>query len=131
MSKITIGQVADQAQVNVETIRYYERRGLIAQPSRPKSGFRRYPEESVERIRFIKRAQDLGFSLEEITELLDLRIEASTACDEVKLQAEAKIADIAEKIKSLQRIKRMLSGLVNACETRTSTTKCPILEALK
>jgi len=131
MSKLTIGQVADQAQVNVETIRYYERRGLIAQPPRPKSGFRRYPQECIERIRFIKRAQDLGFSLEEITELLDLRIEASTACDEVKQQAEAKIVDIAEKIKSLQLIKRTLGGLVNACETRTSTTKCPILEALK
>jgi MerR family mercuric resistance operon transcriptional regulator len=131
MEELTIGALAKEAEVNVETVRYYERRSLIDQPRKPHSGFRHYPPDLIDRIRFIKRAQELGFTLEEITELLALRVEPATACDEVKQQAEGKIADIAEKIKTLQRMKKTLTGLVNACDKRTSTTECPILEALK
>ena len=131
MEDLTIGKLAKKAGVNVETVRYYEQRGLIEQPPKPRLGYRHYSPDLIHRIRFIKHAQELGFTLGEIIELLALRVEPTTACNDVKDQAKAKIADIAKKIKALQRMKRTLSGLVSACEKRTSTTECPILEALK
>ena len=102
METLTIGQLAKDAGVNIETIRYYERRGLIPEPPRRKSGYRQYGSDFVLRIQFIKRAQELGFSLNEIDELLALRVDSGTACSEVKHHAEAKIADIEGKIKTLQ-----------------------------
>lgn len=131
METLTIGKLAAAAGVNVETVRYYEQRGLIEQPPKPRAGYRRYSPELIDRIRFIKRAQELGFILGEIVELLALRVEPTTACNDVKDQAEIKIADITEKIKTLQRMKKTLTALVHACEKRASTTECPILEALK
>lgn len=130
MASMTIGALARKARVNVDTIRYYERRGLIAEPPRRQSGYREYSEEDVTRIRFIKRAQELGFTLREVEELLELRVDPETTCADVKEQTEAKIADIAAKIKTLQRMKRVLTKLAAACDVRAPTTECPILEAL-
>lgn len=130
MSYFTIGQLAKKAQVHKETIRYYERRGLLSRPSRRDSGYRQYSEADVTRIRFIKRAQELGFSLKEISELLSLRIDPETACEDVKRRAETKIADIEEKMRTLQRMQQALTQLVVACNKRRSTSECPILEVL-
>ncbi len=130
METLTIGQVAKQAGVNVETVRYYERQGLIPEPPRRASGYRQYSTDFVKRIRFIKRAQTLGFSLKEITELLDFRIEHDTACDEVRIRAEQKVASIDEKIRTLERMKEVLDELIIACHHREPTSDCPILATL-
>ncbi|OIP35599.1 MAG: heavy metal-responsive transcriptional regulator [Deltaproteobacteria bacterium CG2_30_66_27] len=129
-SLLTIGQVAKQCGVGVETIRFYEREGLIAQPSRPESGFRKYPPDAVRWVRFIQRSKALGFSLREIRELLSLRVDSATTCDAVKGRSEAKIADIEKKIRRLQEMKRALVKLTVACRGRRPTAECPILEAL-
>ena len=128
---LTIGQVARQCGVGVETIRFYERKGLIAQPGRPESGFRTYPHDAVQWVRFIQRSKALGFSLCEIKELLSLRVDSKSTCDEVKGRAEAKIADIEQKIAHLQEMKRALVKLTAACRAKRSTSECPILEALE
>jgi MerR family mercuric resistance operon transcriptional regulator len=130
MGGLTIGQLAKKAQVNVETIRYYERRGLIPEPPRRESGYRQYSEMDVARIRFIKNAKELGFSLKEILELLSLRVDPKTTCGDVKKRAEGKIADMEEKIKALQRMKKALTKLASTCRGRGPTTECPILEML-
>ncbi len=130
MSTFTIGQLAKQANVNIETIRYYERRGLLPQVPRPSSGYRQYSLEFVGRIQFIKRAQTLGFSLKEITELLNLRIESNTVCTDVKTQAEAKLTDIDAKMATLAQMRQNLLRLVQACQENQLTDECPILYAL-
>jgi Hg(II)-responsive transcriptional regulator len=130
MNNLTIGQLAKEAGVNIETVRYYQRRGLIPDPPRRESGYRQYSQDFVLRIRFIKHAQSLGFSLKEINELLALRVESEMICDDVRKQAEAKITDIEAKIQMLQRIKRTLTELVIACNQNELTDECPILEAL-
>lgn len=127
---ITIGKVASGAGVNVQTVRYYERRGLLPKAPRTASGYRTYDTEAVARLRFIKRAQDLGFSLEEITELLELRVEHGAACTAVEAKAKDKIAMVERKIDELQRMKSVLTELSRACEQRELTGDCPILEAL-
>ncbi len=127
---LTIGQVARQCGVGVETIRFYEREGLITQPSRPEFGFRKYPPDAVRWVRFIQRAKALGFSLREIKDLLSLRVDSATTCDAVKGRAEAKIADIEKKIVHLQEMKRALVKLTVACRGKRPTSECPILEAL-
>src|SRR5919106_6046 len=104
MGGMTIGQVAKHAGVGVETVRFYERRGLLDAPPRRASGYRQYSPDVVRRIQFIKRAKDLGFSLREICELLSLRVDPDTTCDEVKQRAEAKIADIKTKLRDLRRM---------------------------
>ena len=131
METVTIGQLAEKAHVNVETVRYYERRGLIPAPPRRESGYRQYSREDVSRILFIKRAQELGFTLKEISDLLELRVDPDTTCEDVRRQAEAKIGDIEERIQSLQKMKQALSKLVASCEGRGPTAECPILEALE
>src|SRR5947207_4045264 len=103
MKPLTIGQVARSAGVGVETVRFYERQGLLEEPARRESGYRQYPDDVVARLRFIKRAKELGFSLKEIKELLALRVDPDTTCAEVRSKAAAKIADIKEKIQALQR----------------------------
>lgn len=130
MENLTIGQLAKQADVNVETVRYYERRGLIPEPPRRDSGYRQYSQDFVLRIQFIKRAQELGFSLKEIEELLALQVESKAVCDDVREQAQLKIADVEAKIQMLQRIKNTLTELVTACEENELTDECPILNAL-
>ena len=127
---MTIGQLATRAGVGVETIRFYERRGLIPQPPRPFSGYREYSQEAVARVVFIRRAKELGFSLKEIGELLSLRVEPGANCGAVKRRAEAKISDIESKVHSLRKMRRTLNKLTRACEERTSTSECPILGSL-
>jgi Hg(II)-responsive transcriptional regulator len=124
------GEVAEAAGVNVETLRYYERRGLLKEPKRRGSGYREYPLETVQIIRFIKHAQQLGFTLDEIEELLTLRNERSRTCGEVRIAAVVKIEEIDRKIRSLHAIRNALSGLVTSCTNEASTRECPILEAL-
>lgn len=130
MNTLTIGKLAGRAGVNIETVRYYERRGLIPKPPRRRSGYREYPDETVKRILFIRHAKELGFSLKEIHELLTLRIDPETPCYEVKNRAEAKIDDINEKIMTLQKMKKMLFKLTKACRGNGPASECPILEAL-
>ena len=130
MESLRIGQLAQRAGVGVETIRFYEREGLISEPPRRPSGYRDYPLETVARIVFIRRAKDLGFTLKEINELLDLRVRPRRNCAQVQRSAEAKIADIDGRIASLRRMRRALKNLTKACEERTPTTECPILASL-
>jgi MerR family copper efflux transcriptional regulator len=128
---LTISQVATAAEVNVQTIRYYERRGLFPSPRRTPSGYRQYAEDAVARLRFIKHAQDLGFSLKEIQELLALRIRHAGACDTVERKTRMKIGLVQQKIAGLQRVKRTLERLTAACAARRPTDECPILDALE
>lgn len=131
MESMTIGKVAELADVGVETVRFYEREGLIAEPPRKPSGYRQYPMEAVSRIRFIRRAKELGFSLQEIKELLSLRIDPETTCADIRERAEGKIVDIDKKVRTLQRMKDALERLTAACNGRGSVSDCPILEALE
>ncbi|KAF0218626.1 MAG: MerR family transcriptional regulator mercuric resistance operon regulatory [Geobacteraceae bacterium] len=131
MKGLTIGQVAKRGEVNIETVRYYERQGLIPPPPRRESGYRAYPEETVNRVRFSKRAQELGFSLKEIAELLSLRVGPDTVCADVRKRAVAKIAEIEQKMETLERMKEVLAGLAAECERRGPVSECPILEAME
>jgi len=126
----TIGEIAKQAAVHVETLRYYERRGLVSKPPRTGANYRYYPRETVQRVRFVKRAQELGFSLNEIKELLSLRAAPKARCADVRDRAEAKISDIEARIRSLRRMKKALSGLLAECEGQRPISECPILESL-
>ncbi len=132
METLTIGKVARLAGVGVETVRFYERQGLVEEPPRRASGYRQYPVETVSRIRFIRRAKELGFSLKEIRELLELRIDPKTTCEDIRRRADAKIDDIAERIATLRRMKAALERLTAACRRgRGPVSGCPILEALE
>ena len=128
---LTIGQVATAADVNVQTIRYYERRGLFPTPKRTAAGYRQYAEEAVARLRFIKHAQDLGFSLNEIQDLLGLRVRHGAACDAVERRTRKKIDVVQQRIRDLQRMKRTLERLAASCTDRRPTDDCPILEVLE
>ncbi|MBW2066659.1 MAG: MerR family transcriptional regulator [Deltaproteobacteria bacterium] len=130
MEGFTIGQLAKKAGVNVQTVRYYERRGLMPEPRRRWSGYRQYSESDVERILFIKHAKELGFTLKEVSELLSLRVEQNTTCREVKTRATAKIAEIEEKIRALERMKLALTKIADRCRGKGPISECPILEAL-
>src|SRR6266702_4183461 len=125
MNTRTIGQVAKEAGVGVETLRYYEREGLLKEPPRRASGYRQYPEDAV------KRVQELGFSLKEITELLALRVDPATSSSEVKQRAEAKLADIQRKVEELLRMKRALEQITHLCSGHGPVSECPILDALE
>lgn len=127
---MTIGHLAEDAGVNVETVRFYERKGLITQPSRPRAGYRRYDEKTSRRIRFIREAQELGFSLTEIRQLLSLRVDPKTSCLQVKDAAETKITSIDEKIATLKTMRKALVDITNTCSGKGPTTECPILDAL-
>ncbi len=131
MQTLTIGKVARQAGVGVETVRFYEREGLITEPMRSGSGYRQYPEEAVSRIRFIRRAKELGFALREVRELLSLRVAPDTSTTEVKAHAQAKMADIEQKIRMLRRMKKTLEDLTDACDGCGPVGDCPILGALE
>jgi len=127
--RLTIGRLAELGGVNLETVRYYERRGLLPKPPRTQAGYRQFPPDTVQRLRFIKRAQELGFSLEEIRDLLSLRVERRN-CADVRARAQAKIADIEKKMKALAAMKSTLRDLVNRCEQGDST-ECVILASLE
>lgn len=126
---LKIGQVSRLSGIAVETLRFYERQGLLSEPERKASGYRLYSQDVVARLLFIKRAKDLGFSLGEIAELLSLGADSSVSCDEVRERATGKIEEIAGKIADLARMKQALEALVEACDEQTSGG-CPLLEAL-
>ena len=131
MAELTIGKVAARAGVGVETVRFYEREGLIQQPPRPARGYREYPQRTVSELRFIRRAQNLGFSLREIEELMTLRLDPAASSGEVRTRAEAKVAQIEEKIADLQRMRDVLLKLTAACGGDLPVAECPILESLE
>lgn len=126
-----IGEVASRAGVNVETLRYYERRGLLREPDRRPSGYRSYGEESVRVVRFIKRAQVLGFTLNDIDDLLRLAGHGRQSCQEVRALATAKIEDMDRRIATLEAMRASLVALVRTCATRSEPTECPLLEAIE
>lgn len=130
MENLTIGQLAKRAKVNIQTVRYYERRGLIPEPPRRRSGYRQYSSDDLARIRFIKHAQEVGFTLKEISELLSLRVDPKMTCAQVKERAQTKIAEINEKIAALEKMRDALTRLAARCRGEGPTSECPILEAL-
>jgi MerR family mercuric resistance operon transcriptional regulator len=131
MKPLTIGQVARRAGVGIETVRFYERQGLLSRPARsPSSGYRLYEEEVLARLQFILRAKELGFTLNEIKELLSLRVDPGTACEDMKARAEVKIAHIQEKIATLRRMRTALLRLRRACCEAGGGAECPALDAL-
>ncbi len=131
MEHLKIGEIAEQSQVNLQTIRYYEREGLLPKPPRLASGYRVFSPDAVRRVRFIKKAQELGFSLKEIKELLAIRFDPEGDCSMVRKLARAKLADIDEKMRSLEAIKKVLGKLATACPGRGPSTECPILESIE
>lgn len=127
-SSLTIGKLAAAAGVNLETIRYYQRRGLLETPTRPPGGQRRYGPDQAARVRFIKRAQALGFTLDEVGGLLDL--DAARACDTTRALAERKLTLIEHKLADLEAMRQALSGLLGQCEAATERSGCPIIDTL-
>jgi MerR family mercuric resistance operon transcriptional regulator len=130
MKALTIGQVAHRAGVGVETVRFYEREGLVEPPARGASGYRQYGEGAVAQLRFIRRAKELGFTLKEVADLLALRQGPDTTCADVKQKALAKIADVEAKIRDLERIRQALLAVTVPCTGGGPTSACPILGAL-
>jgi MerR family mercuric resistance operon transcriptional regulator len=128
MTELTIGHLADEAGVNVETIRYYQRRGLMPEPDKPDHGHRRYAVDAVKRVRFIKRAQVLGFTLEEIGGLLDL--DEAHACAETRDMAAHKLQVIEDKLADLKAMRKALTELLRQCDTGAMRGSCPIIHAL-
>ena len=131
MNGLTIGKVAKGAGLGIETVRFYEREGLIEPPARTESNYRIYPQRDILRLRFIKRAKSLGFTLKEIKELLFLQHDPTATKADVKMQTEAKIEDITLKIRDLTRIKESLETLDKRCDGHGPTSDCPILDALE
>jgi len=128
-TNLTIGTLAKKSGVGVETVKFYHRQGLLPKPVKPQGGFRHYPEEDIARIRFIKRAQDIGFTLREVKELLKLKIDKKATCGQVMKKADEKILEVDQKIKDLQQMKKSLKQIRKCCEDGTLTlTECPILE---
>jgi len=130
MASYTIGQLARLSGFGVETIRYYERERLVSQPPRRAAGYRQYPETTLARLRFIRHAKELGFSLRDIKGLLDLRVTRGATCTSVRKRTEAKIADVRAKREKLLEIEQALVKLAAACRGRGPTSSCPILDAL-
>ena len=128
MSELTIGSLADEAGVNVETIRYYQRRGLMPEPDKPAQGYRRYDATTVKRVRFIKRAQALGFTLEEIGGLLQL--DEAHACAETRELASHKLQTIETKLADLVAMRKALTALLCQCDAGAMKGNCPIIHAL-
>jgi len=130
MKGLKVGEVAQRAAVNLQTVRYYERQGLLPKPPRSASNYRLYSEDAVRRVRFVKRAQELGFTLKEVKELLSLRATPRARCADIYKRAEAKIQDIDEKVCMLRAMRKALSSLMSECIGRSPVSKCPILGAL-
>ena len=127
---LKIGEVAERGGVNLQTIRYYEREKLLPEPPRLASGYRVYPDQTVRRVRFIKRAQEIGFTLAEIRELRTIRIDAGRDSAEVRALANAKITNIEEKIQTLHRMKEGLGRITERCSGCGPASECPILESI-
>lgn len=132
MNSMTRGELAETVGVNPETLRYYERKELIPKPRRSDGGFRLYDESYVDRLRFIRRAKNLGFTLAEIKGLLDLRVDDEATCQDVKAQSVQKLNEVEEKIQDLERIRDALARLATVCEgSQGPTSECPILDAME
>lgn len=129
LDSLTIGTLADAAEVGVETIRFYQRNGLMTEPVRPLGGIRRYAGDDLSRVRFIKAAQRLGFSLDEVRELL--RLEDGTQCRVARGLAERKLADVRRKLTDLRRIETVLGQLVTRCKSARGALKCPLISSLR
>ena len=125
----TIGALAETAGVNVETIRFYQRKGLMPEPEKPYGSIRRYGAAELARVRFIKSAQRLGFSLEEVGELL--KLEDGARCSEARQLAEQKLVDVRQKLTDLQRIESVLAGLVARCSAVRGRVNCPLIASLQ
>ena len=130
MEHLRTGTVAKRGGVNTETIRYYERRGLLPKPARTPGGYRAFHPDAVRRLRFIRQAQALGFSLEEIKELLSLRVRPGTSCGDVRARASAKVVDIDAKIAKLRAMRKALAQITASCSGSGPVAECPILDAL-
>lgn len=130
MKAFTVGQVARRAGVGIETVRFYERHGLLDEPERRESGYRQYGDDDVAVLRFIRRAKRLGFTLKEIKGLLALRLDGSATRSDVRGRATAKVQDIEAKIRDLRRMRDTLAGLIAVCHGDGPATGCPILESL-
>ncbi|GAB4142645.1 MAG: hypothetical protein Fur0037_09920 [Planctomycetota bacterium] len=128
---LTRGELARRCEVNFETVRYYEKQGLVPEPARSPSNYRLYGEDAVRRIRFIKRAQALGFTLGEIKDLLSLRARPRARCADVLARAEAKIRDIDGKVRALKAMRKALVDLISECRGASPISECPILGALE
>lgn len=129
LKHLTIGVFAKAAGVNVETIRFYQRKGLLLEPDKPYGSIRRYGEADVARVQFVKSAQRLGFSLDEIAELL--KLDDGTHCNEASHLAERKLQDVREKMADLGRLEAVLSQLVGACHARKGNVSCPLIASLQ
>lgn len=127
MTTMKIGEVAKRSHIGIETIRFYEREGLLLEPERRPSGYRQYDESTVQRLEYIRRAKELGFTLAEIRELLELSFASQSCCDHIRQRAEAKVADIEDKIRSLQQMKRSLSQIMECCLKAHSAEDCPLV----
>ena len=130
MRSFTTGELARETGVNVETVRYYERRGLITEPPRTESGYRQFSPKTIQRIRFIKRAQELGFTLKEIGQLLSIADGNGSRCEDVYEFTTEKIKEIEGKIQHLQRLRTVLTELAEICPNDGPIAKCPIVESL-
>jgi len=129
---MTIGELAKNAGVNVQTVRYYERTKLLPAPHRwPDSGYRDYDEDALLRLRFIRSAKELGFTLNEIRELLELRILPGESCAEMKRLLQAKLSDIDARMKEMRRLRKVMEKLIGACQHRRRKTSCPALWAIE
>jgi len=131
MTSNTIGKIASAAGIGVETVRFYERQGLIPEPPRSSSGYRLYPQDTVRRLHFVMRGRALGFTLAEIGELLSMSATPAASCSDVRDRAEARIDDIEERVAQLLTMKKALEGLVEQCSGGAPKTECPILDALQ
>lgn len=131
MTAMKIGEIARRSGVGIETIRYYEREGLLLEPVRRPSGYRQYDESTVERLEYIRQAKELGFTLAEIKELLELSFVAHEGCNHIRQRAETKVADIEGKIRSLQQMKRSLGKIVDRCRAKNSKDACPLVHKTK
>jgi MerR family mercuric resistance operon transcriptional regulator/MerR family gold-responsive transcriptional activator of gol and ges genes len=129
--EVTIGQLAKEVGVNIQTVRYYERRKLLSPTARKPSGYRLYGDDALKRLRFIRNAQSLGFTLKEIAELLALRVSSRTRCGDIQKKAQAKLAQAESKVQDLQALARGLRGLIKACQAGQPTDRCPILQTLE
>lgn len=129
-TKLLIGDLAEATGVGVETVRFYERKGLLPEPPRSDAGYRLYDNQAVRRLRFIRKAKELGFTLAETKDLLELRVTDPAACDDVAHRAREKIAAVEDRIRELDRVRRVLNELVETCAARAPTNECPILAVL-
>lgn len=127
----TIGEFARAAKVNIQTVRFYERQGILKPAHRTGSGYRLYDQENLKRLNFILQAKELGFSLKEINDLLGLRVRSVQTCDRVRKKAQEKLAVIQDKMSKLKKIEKTLKELIEKCETRMVSDECPILEKME